>query len=71
MDRWEYLRPDHYPMKEELTKLGQQGWELVTLDPGTHNYIFKRKIIPSPTQTVQKPAPAKTFNPDDDFGLSF
>lgn len=74
MDKWEYFRPQNYLSDKELNELGKQGWEIAAFDQSTNGgYTFKRKISPSPTQNIQKPAQKPTQNKsiDDDFGIPF
>jgi len=53
MEKWEYKIVKFYKLggmfasytvkEEELNSLGDQGWELVTIDQNRYVWVFKRK----------------------------
>jgi hypothetical protein len=53
MEKWEYKIVKFYKLggmfasnavkEEELNSLGDQGWELVTVDQHPYSWVFKRK----------------------------
>ena len=53
MEKWEYKIVKFYKLggmfssiavkEEELNSLGDQGWELVTVDQHRYSWVFKRK----------------------------
>lgn len=72
MDKWEYTTVKAYGTGDslnEINKLGQQGWEAVSSIGDTQQFLLKRKIPLTPTQSVQRPVQNNKI--DDDFGISF
>ena len=72
MDKWEYTTVTAYGTGDsliEINKLGKQGWEAVSSTGAPQQFLLKRKIPSTPSQTVQKTIHNELV--DDDFGLSF